>query len=345
MPIRVSIVGVSGFSGLELAKLVAAHPELSLASVHAERAAGRRLGELSALLPPPLSELPILPVADAASAAIDAALLATPAEASAELAPALVARGARVVDLSGAFRLQDLEVFRAAYRFAHPAPALVREARYGLPELPAAAGDAPAYADARLVANPGCYATSAIASLAPLFAAGLVEGDGAWVVGMSGVTGAGKKVEERLLFTEVDENVSPYRVADHQHVPEIEQALSRVASRPVAVRFVPHLLPVKRGLATTGFARLRDGVRAADALRAVEAFYGPGLVRAVPAERVTLAAVQGTPLALVGWSFDEERRTATALGALDNLLKGAASQALQNLCRMVGLPSRLPGDG
>jgi len=337
MGLRVAIVGVSGFSGQELARLVVAHPLLSLEAVFADKSAGRPLGEIVSRLPEGAARLPVRPVAEAAKLDGGFCFLATPAEVSADLAPRLLERGVRVVDLSGAFRLPDPATFRDAYRFEHPAPALAREARFGIPELPTTAGEAPAYGAARLVANPGCYATSAIVSLAPLFAAGLVDGDEAFVVGMSGVTGAGRKVEERYLFTELAENVSPYRVADHQHVPEIELALSRVAGRAVRVRFVPHLLPVKRGLITTSFVKLRPGA----ALDAIAPWEPGGLVRTVAPEAVTLAAVQHTPHALVGWSLDASRGVVTAIAALDNLLKGAASQALQNLCLLAGLPHGL----
>ncbi len=340
--IPVSIVGVSGFAGTELARLVERHPSLELVGAVADRWAGTTLGA-HVPLEGPAARLHVRPQREVLEACAGAAcvLLATPNETSAELAPRLLERDQRVIDLSGAFRLPDPDVFRRAYRFAHPAPELARAARYGLPELPAAAGaDAPAYADARLVANPGCYATAAIASLAPLFAADLVDGDEAYCVGMSGVTGAGRKVEERLLYAELAENVAPYRVADHQHVPEIELALSRVARRPIRVRFVPHLLPVKRGLLVTSYAPLRPGVSPETALAAATASYDGaiGLVRVVAPDEVTLANVAHGDLALVGWSFDPERGVATALGALDNLLKGAASQALQNLCALTGVP-------
>ncbi len=342
--IPVAIVGVSGFAGAELAKLIDRHPLLELVGAVADRWAGAELGKQIAL-EGSAGRVRVEPQREALSACAAASyvLLATPNETSAELAPTLVGRGQRVIDLSGAFRLPDPEEFRRAYRFVHPAPELARSARYGLPELPATAGsEAPSYADARLVANPGCYATAAIASLAPLFAADLVLGSEAYCVGMSGVTGAGRKVEERLLYTELAENVAPYRVADHQHVPEIELALSRVAGRPIRVRFVPHLLPVKRGLLVTSYATLRSGVSPETALAAATASYdgASGLVRVVAPHEVTLANVAHGDLALVGWSFDPERGVATALGALDNLLKGAASQALQNLCALAGVPYR-----
>jgi N-acetyl-gamma-glutamyl-phosphate reductase len=214
------------------------------------------------------------------------------------------------------------------------------------------AGDAPPYESVALLSNPGCYATAAILALAPLVSAGVVALDGIFVDGKSGVSGAGRKTEERLLFMEVDENLSAYRVGDHQHAPEIEQALGRVAGAPVRLTFVPHLVPVRRGLSVTAYARLAPGLasRAGDApgsqgasLEAARASLATSydhaeLVRVVRPEEVSLAAVAHTPLALVAHRLLPERDAAIGLASLDNLLKGAASQALQNLCRMAGVP-------
>lgn len=337
-PVPVAIVGVSGFSGAELARLIADHPSLSLAAAVADRWQGRPLGE-QVRLRGPARRLEVAPMSAALEVArkAEVALLATPAEVSARLAPELLAQGVRVVDLSGAFRLQDPAAYPRWYGFPHPAPELLAEAHYGLPEVPGASARPQDAARARLVANPGCYATAAILALAPLLAAGAIEPSSIYIDGKSGVSGAGRKVEERLLFMEIDENLCAYRIGDHQHTPEIEQALGRVAARPVSVTFVPHLLPVKRGLLVTAFARLSGKVAAAEipALYA-RAFDAEGLVETCPPEQVSLARVVHTPLARLGARADAERGTVVVTSALDNLLKGAASQALQNLCTMVG---------
>jgi len=334
---RVAIVGVSGFSGIELARLLDAHPAFELASAVADRWQGRLLGS-EVTLGGPAAAVVVRPMTEVLGAmdGVAVALLATPAEVSAKLAPELLARNVRVVDLSGAFRLATAEDYPRWYKFTHPAPELLREARYGLPEVPAAGSGAPDVRKARLVANPGCYATAAIVALAPLLAAGAIEPD-VYVDGKSGVTGAGRKAEEHLMFSEVAENLSPYRVGNHQHAPEIELALSRVAHRDVRVTFVPHLLPVRRGLLCTAFGRLAGGAPAESLPQLMERFYAQGgQVRVAAPEQVTLARVVGTPRALVGARGDADRRSVVSIGALDNLLKGAASQALQNLCDMVG---------
>ena len=343
--IRLAIVGVSGYAGAELAELCAAHPAFELHAVVADRWQGETLGA-HVRVRGAAQSLRVTPMADAiaATSQADVALLATPAEASARIAAELLARGVRVVDLSGAFRLTAPEAYPRWYGFTHPAPELLAEARYGLPEVPEAAGAAPAPRAARIVANPGCYATAAILALAPLVARRAVRFDALFVDGKSGVTGAGRKVEERLLFCEVAENLSPYRVGTHQHAPEIELALSRVAGADVKVTFTPHLLPVRRGLMVTAYGRLAEGVDAAAIGAIVAAYYqdgerrrGEGEVRVVAPEAVTLGGVVKTNQALVGARGDAERRTAISLGSLDNLRKGAASQALQNLCAMVGV--------
>lgn len=340
--IRVGIVGVSGYSGSELARLCAAHHAVELRAVLADRWSGKRLDDLLPLTGA-AGALSVRPMSDVAALAgeVEAVFLATPADVSAKLAPELVERGLRVVDLSGAFRL-GADAYPRWYGFEHPAPALLPEARYGLPEVPAASGAAPAAAVTRLVANPGCYATAAIVALAPLLAAGAVDPD-VFVDGKSGVTGAGRKIEERLMFAEVAENLSAYKVAQHQHAPEIELALGRVAGRPVRVTFVPHLLPVRRGLLCTAYGRLTGKVAAETIPDLMRRYYaGAGLVDVAAPEGVTIASVAHGPRARVGAVADAERGTVVALGALDNLLKGAASQALQNLCAMVGAPFEAP---
>jgi N-acetyl-gamma-glutamyl-phosphate reductase len=323
---------------MELARLIARHPAFVLASATSDRWQHAPLGT-HVRLPEPAASLRVTPMSDAVAVASQAhvALLCTPADVSARLAPELITRGVRVVDLSGAFRLSDPEAYPRWYRFTHPAPELLREARYAIPEIPAAAGAAPSAREARLIANPGCYATAAILALAPLVASGKALPAPLFADGKSGVTGAGRKVEERYLFAEVDENLSPYRAGDHQHTPEIEQALSRIAGARAELTFVPHLLPVRRGLLVTAFAQLAPGVLV-DSLPSLFAqFYGDApLVEVTEPERVTLALVTGTAVARVGVRGDAERGTVLAIAALDNLLKGAASQALQNLCDMTG---------
>jgi N-acetyl-gamma-glutamyl-phosphate reductase len=336
-PTRVAVVGVSGYSGIELVRLLAAHPSFELVAAYADSWAKTPLGAHLRLRGREAGVV-VQPIAELGTAkGSEVVLLATPAEVSVELAPALLASGARVIDLSGGFRLKDPAGYPRWYGFEHEAPELLSEAVYGLPELHGASA---AIAKARLVANPGCYATAAIVALGPLLAAGLIAPDAVFIDGKSGATGAGKKVDARLMFSEVAETVAPYRIGAHQHTPEIEQELSGLAGEGVQVTFTPHLLPIRRGLIVTAYGRLRGGVDA-EAL-------GPALARyfaerseevvVAPPGEVSIAGVQSSTHALVGVHADAERRSFVAVAALDNLLKGAASQAVQNLCWMVGAP-------
>ncbi len=257
-PHPVAIVGASGYSGLELTRILARHPAVRLTALLSDRWAGEKVA----------SRLPVDGLAgglqySALSGAdrLDAelVLLATPAEASANLAPRLLARGVRVVDVSGAFRLRDPSAYPLWYGFEHPAPALLAEAVYGLPEL-----GRDGLRGARLVANAGCYASTVALAVAPFVRAGLVEADGIAVTALSGVSGAGRKASDDYSFVEVADDLRAYRLGKHQHVPEIEQTVARGGGRCGPISFTPVLVPIRRGILSTAHLRIRDGVGAAD---------------------------------------------------------------------------------
>ncbi|HTJ81441.1 MAG TPA: N-acetyl-gamma-glutamyl-phosphate reductase [Polyangiaceae bacterium] len=337
MTVAVSIIGVSGWSGIELAKLVAGDARFVLTRAVSDKWKGATLGDRIPGLRGPAARLVVEPQSEAKRAAetSDVVMLATPAEVSAEVAPAVLAIGKRVIDLSGAFRLTDPDVFQTYYGFTHPEPALLGEAHYGLPQVPEASGDAPPIERARLVANPGCYATAAILPLAAILRAGLASPRGLFLDGKSGVTGAGRKLAEKYLFSEVAENLSTYRVATHQHTPEIELALSRVARRDVTVTFAPHLVPMRRGLVVTSFGRL-EGAAESGAIDAClhAAYDASDVVRVRGADEIDTQSTWGTGLAVLGGREDRRTDAFVAACAIDNLMKGAASQALENLVRM-----------
>jgi len=341
---RVIIVGASGYSGGVLARLVASHPRLELAAATSDARAGRSVGRELGLQ----SDLAFVKNGEALSAAAgcDVAFLATPAEVSAELGPRLAEGGRTVIDLSGAFRLATADDVRVHYSFAHPDPGRLGSTPYGLPEL---FGTPPRGA---LVANPGCYPTATLLALAPLLRAGLIEAEGLVVDAKSGTTGAGRQAKEEHSFAEVAENLRAYKVLAHQHEPEIAQKLAAYAGTPppggppVAhdLVFTPHLLPVRRGLLATCYARPRGGadLDALDAcLRA--AYAGAPFVDVVAPGEVTLAAVVGTNVCRVGVAARPGR--VIVIAAIDNLLKGAAGQALQNANLALGLPEAMGLDG
>ncbi len=325
MPFSAGVIGASGYSGIELTRLLLRHPGVRLSFVTSDRWVGQTVQARTALP----SQLPYVSNGDAVAAAkgLDVVFLATPAETSLELAPKLRSSSARVVDLSGAFRLQNLDKYPAYYRFTHTAPSLVKEAVYGIPELFRAR-----LAGAELVANPGCYATAAALSVAPLLKADLVEPQSLVISAASGVSGAGRKASEDFTFMEIDADFRAYRTLSHQHVPEIEQTLGLEK-----LVFTPHLLPMKRGILNTTVARLAPGVTA-ERIREefVKAYGGELLVSLLPsADAVRIADVARTPRCLLGFTADDTH--VVVITAIDNLLKGAASQAVQNMNLMFGL--------
>lgn len=335
---EVGVVGASGYSGIELCRLLAQHPDVTLRFAASERWAEETVrartgigGAVGAV------RYATVESALERSKGCAVVFLATPTDVSLRLAPALLEAGARVVDLSGAFRLKSPAAYPEAYGFQHPAPGLLAEAVYGLPELGRAA-----LRGARLVANPGCFPTAAALALAPLLARGLLAPEAVVVDAASGVTGAGRQSSEPYSFAEVDEDMRAYRVLRHQHLPEIAQSLAVAAGRPAAFTFTPHLLPVRRGILSTASARLATGIAPELLKRALEEAYEaePFVEVVATPEDVTLRSVVGTPRARVGVAcalagFDPGR--VVVISALDNLLKGAASQAVQNLNAMLGL--------
>jgi N-acetyl-gamma-glutamyl-phosphate reductase len=319
-----AIVGASGYTGLELTRILARHPRLRTVALHSDKWSGEAAGDRLPLAGD-LAALRYRALGEAAAADAELVFLATPAEVSVELAPKLLARGARVVDLSGGFRLADPADYPRWYGFEHRAPELLAEARYGLPEL-ARAG----LAGARLVTNPGCYATATALALAPLVRAGLASPDGITVAAMSGVSGAGRQAKEDYSFVEIDEDLHAYRIAKHQHVPEIEQTVRRAAGRCGALSFTPHLVPIRRGILATCTLRLLPGAGQAEAQAAFEAAYrAEPFVRVLAPERVAVKDVARTNRCHLGVAVDARAGLAVVVSAIDNLVKGAAGQAVQ----------------
>ena len=330
-----AIVGASGYTGLELTRLLARHPHLRAEALYSDRWANELAGARL-----PLSGraagLRYRPLAEGAQADAEIVFLATPAEVSADLGPKLLARGARVVDLSGAFRLEHAALYPEWYGFVHPAPALLAEARYGLPELARAK-----LAGARLVTNPGCYATAIALAVAPLVKAGLGLGGGIAVTGMSGVSGAGRKASEDYSFVEVADDLRAYRFGKHQHVPEIEQTVARYAGACGPISFTPVLTPIRRGILATVTLRT-EGAPPKDLPDAVRAAYrDEPFVSVLPPDRVMLKDVLHTNRCHLGVAVDARAGAVVAVSTLDNLLKGAAGQAVQALNAAMGWPETL----
>ena len=326
----VGIVGGSGYGGAELLRLLARHPSFRVRTVAAASSAGDRLSEaLPHLVGTELADLVLAPAEPSALAGCELVFLATPHEASLALAPELVAEGAVVVDLSAAFRL-PADAFEAAYAQPHTAPDLT-PAPYGLPELHRAELEG-----ARLVAAPGCYPTAALLALAPLV--GMVEPAGVTVTGLSGTSGAGKSLRPDLHVTHAISNAAAYGAPNHRHTPEIGRGWSRLCGQDQAVTFVPHLVPMARGLLCTVTAALSGDVEAGDVRGAYEKAYGEERFVSVLAEGFPHTAhVAGGNSAHIGVAVDEAARRVVATCAIDNLVKGAAGQAVQAANVLAGL--------
>lgn len=331
---KVAVVGASGYTGLELLRVLLRHPQLEVVVATSEQRAGRAVGEAFPSLRGRVG-LCFEPNDPAAIAGrVELAFTALPHAASAASVKALRAAGVSVVDLSADFRLREVSTYEQWYG-PHPAPELLAEAVYGLPEL---------YRDAlretSLVAAPGCYPTSCLLPLVPLLREGLVEPTGLHVDSKSGVSGAGRKLAEEYLFAEIDDDCRAYKPGfAHRHAPEIEQEAERAAGDRVRVSFVPHLLPTVRGIVTSVYARPRPGAAPARARAALEAAYaGEPFVRVLPeGELPSLKAVRGSNFCDVAFVADARNDTWILLSALDNLGKGASSQAVQCANLMCGL--------
>ncbi len=320
----VAILGASGYAGVELTRILAAHPGVELAVAGSDRWASDSVERWTGVGGGLRYLAPDLALAEATGCA--AVLLATPAEVSHATVPRLRANKVnKVIDLSGAFRLRDPAAYTAHYGFAHQHASLLAEAVYGLPEL--GRGQ---LAGARLIANPGCYATAIQLALAPL--AGLVTGR-LVVDAVSGVTGAGRKATEDMSFAEVSGDVRAYRVLRHQHTPEIEQQLAR------PVTFVAHLVPIARGILATCHAQLAPGIAPAAVAEAYERAYAqePFISLAPKADAVAIHDVVGTNRCRIGHTIGADGAV-VVIAAIDNLVKGAAGQAVQNLNLALGLP-------
>jgi N-acetyl-gamma-glutamyl-phosphate reductase len=334
MAVRVSVVGASGYGGAEAVRLLATHPGVRLVHVTADSQRGRPL----AALYPNLRGFVDL-VAEPLDPAVvgrdsDVVIVSLPSGKAMAFVPELLERGARIIDVAADFRLKDPAAYPAWYSFAHTAPGYLAEAVYGLTEL-----HREAIRSARLVANPGCYPAAALLALAPLVARGLVRPDGIVIDAKSGVSGAGRGGGGGYGFAETNEDVRAYSVAVHTHTAEIEQELSAQAGAPARVTFVPHLVPATRGLLVTAYARLAGAGGTAEVMAAYrEVYAGEPFVRVLPDDALPQTkAAAGSNFCDLAARVDPRAGVAVAVAAIDNLGKGAAGQAVQNLNVMCGL--------
>jgi N-acetyl-gamma-glutamyl-phosphate reductase len=346
VPVPIAIVGASGYSGEELVRLLLNHPQVELTAVTSRQSAGQTVAQVF----PKFASHPTSrtlrfsePNVELLAKQAEIVFLALPHGVAAEFAVPLLELGCRVIDLSADFRLKSAEIYKEFYGHDHPAPALLKRAVYGLPEV---------YREdiksALLLAAPGCYPTSILLPLVPLLRAGLIKPSGIIADSLSGVSGAGRKAEAEYLFVECNESVRPYGVPKHRHLSEIEEQLSAAVATQVIIQFTPHLIPVNRGILTTLYVApekhfaTREEMEslAAQVGRCYEAAYGAEpFVRVLEGKALPdTKNVVGTNCLQLAWRLDARTGRLIVMSAEDNLVKGASGQAVQCMNLMCGFP-------
>ena len=337
--IRVGVVGGTGYTGVELLRLLLRHPGVAVSLITSRGEAGRRLDNL---FPSLLGacDLAFTDPAEADYSACDLVFFATPHNVAMREVPALIEHGIRVVDLSADFRLRDVGVWERWYGETHAAPELCAEAVYGLPEV-----NRDAIRTARLVACPGCYPTAVQLGFLPLLEAGLVHPNQLVASCGSGVSGAGRQAKLDSLLTEAGESIAAYGVARHRHLPEMEQGLGIMADQPVQLTFVPHLLPMSRGIHATLFAKINAD--SADLQSLYEKRYAgePFVSVLAPGEHPATRDVRGANVCQLSVAQPQGRDTVVVMSVIDNLVKGAAGQAVQCMNILMGYCETMGLDG
>ena len=342
--VRVAVAGASGYTGAELVRLLSQHPHVQLTAVTSEKSAG---ASISAVYPHlqgivPLSFEALAP--EALTERADVLFLALPHTKSMDPVASGLKAGKRVVDLSADFRLKDPGTYETWYQTAHAHPQLIKDAVYGLPELHRSV-----IKQARLVASPGCYPTAAILQLAPLIAHGLVAADSIVIDAKSGISGAGRSPALPYHFPEAHESLEPYKIGQHRHIPEIEQELTGLAGTrtqatrgevdPVTVAFTPHLIPMNRGILSTAYARMKGQLDIAELRTLYRDFYkGERFVRLLEGAMPNPRHVRGANYCDIAVHLDRRAGWIVTVAAIDNLIKGAAGQAIQAMNLMLGYP-------
>jgi N-acetyl-gamma-glutamyl-phosphate reductase len=343
---KVAIVGASGYSGEELVRLLLSHPHTELTAVTSRQFAGQSVAQVFPKFAnhPRAKELRFSePNAKSLATQAQIVFLALPHGVAAEFAVPLLKLGCQVIDLSADFRLKDVAVYKDFYAHDHPAPELLSQAVYGLPEIHRAE-----IKKAALIASPGCYPTSVLLPTIPLLKAGLIKSTGIIADSLSGVSGAGRKVEQDFLFVECNESVRPYGVPKHRHLSEIEQELSLAAGTEVTIQFTPHLIPIIRGILTTLYLAPAEHFSDSSGMDALaeklsacyqQAYGNEPFIRLLEGKALPdTKNVAGTNVIEIAWRLDPRTGRLIVMSAEDNLVKGASGQAVQSLNIMCGFP-------
>ena len=332
--IKIGIVGGTGYTGVELLRILARHPEAQLAAITSRKEAGMPVAEMFPSLRGCV-DLKFCDPKDAGLLSCDLVFFATPNGIAMGEAQALLSAGVKVIDLAADFRIKDIAVWEKWYGMTHACPELVQEAVYGLPEV-----NRDAIKGARMVANPGCYPTATQLGFLPLVEAGVVDDQHLIADTKSGVSGAGRKAETHILFSEASDNFKAYGVAGHRHLPEVRQGLARAAGHEVGLTFVPHLVPMIRGIHATLYGRL---TKEADLQALFEQRYrGEPFVDVLPTgSQPDTRSVRASNICRIAVHQPQGGDMVVVLSVIDNLVKGAAGQAVQNMNLMFGLPETM----
>jgi N-acetyl-gamma-glutamyl-phosphate reductase len=327
----ISIIGASGYSGAELIKILLRHPNVEIANVFAHSAVGKRVDEVYPAFKH-RTNLVFEEYSLGKVASSDLIFIALPSGEAMKIVPELIDARLRVIDLGGDFRLQDSGVYQNYYKHVHTAVKYLPEAVYGLPEW-----NRTAIAGAQLIANPGCYVTSALLPLLPMVKEGIIDPRGIIISSLSGVSGAGRQSAIGYSFTETNETVKAYKAGVHQHTPEIESVLTAFGGVDAAVTFVPHLIPITRGIHSSMYGSLLKQIDAPALCALYDAYYGAApFVRVDGTLYPEIKHVQETNFCDIGFTLQPRNNQLMIFSVIDNLVKGAAGQAVQNMNIMFG---------
>ena len=334
--IKAAVLGATGYAGIELVRLLSNHPEVSIEILGSQSFAGQKISDVyknfNHVLEKECEELDLEKVAKC-----DVAFTALPHGASKTVIPSLLEKGIKVIDLSGDYRYDDAKVYEEWYGEEHSSPELLKESVYGLPEL-----HRDKIKNARLIGNPGCYTTCSILGAAPLLANKIAETKNIIVDAKSGVTGAGRGLGLPYHFCECTENSKAYKIATHRHTSEIEQELGNIAGEKIMLSFTPHLIPQKRGILSTIYVNLNRESSVEELTEMYKKYYeGEFFVRVKDAgDLPETKHVAGSNFVDIGVSYDKRLQRAVIVSTLDNIVKGAAGQAVQNMNLMFGLDEK-----
>ncbi len=333
--IKAGIVGATGYAGAELVRLLLQRDDIEIVWYGSRSYVGQDFASIyrnvAHLIEEPCKDDDMEAIADVA----DVIFTATPQGFCASKISSTILEKAKVIDISADFRIKDVATYEKWYQLKHMAPEFIEEAVYGLTEI-----NREQVKTARLIANPGCYPTCSFLTLYPMVKEGLIDLSSIIIDAKSGTSGAGRSAKTPSLYCEVNENLKPYGVASHRHTPEIEEQLSYAAGEPVTISFTPHLIPMNRGILVTAYATMKEKLSAAEVKAVYDRYYKDEyFVRVLPEGDVPQTRwVEGSNFADVAFQIDPRTNRIVMMGAIDNMVKGAAGQAIQNMNLMFGLP-------